>query len=185
MSIITVCDCIDAGDVLGERATDILPGETAGQLHDRLSELAPDLLVETIDRIAAGTATYTEQDHSRATAAPKLNKSSGFLDFNLPAEALERRIRGLWPWPCACTTFESKKTGKTTPVALAAAEVVERLDTTELAPGTLDHELSVVCGDGTALRITKVKPACSRLMKFKDFVNGHHVVPGDTFTGLS
>jgi len=77
VSIITVCDHIDAGDVLAERATDIAPRETAGELHDRLAELAAPLLVETLDRIADGTATYTEQDHSRATAAPSSTSPPG------------------------------------------------------------------------------------------------------------
>ncbi|HEX43008.1 MAG TPA: methionyl-tRNA formyltransferase [Phycisphaerales bacterium] len=181
VSIITVCDRIDAGDVLAERATDIAPRETAGELHDRLAELAAPLLVETLDRIADGTATYTEQDHCRATAAPKLHKSAGLLDFNLPAEVVERRIRGLWPWPCACCTFHSAKTGRSIPVAIAAAEVVEPFDPTPRPPGMLDRDMCVVCGTG-ALQITRIKPACGRLMKFRDFVNGQHAACGDAFT---
>jgi methionyl-tRNA formyltransferase len=180
ISIITLAEKMDAGCVLGQARTDIEPDETAGQLHDRLAQLAAPLLLETIDKIADGSVVHTEQDHSKATLAPKLKKANGYIDFNEQAEILARKIRGFWPWPGASVKYQSKKSGKSIRVSIAAAQVIETASTVGLSGGTLDENLNVVCGNN-ALRIFKIKPAGSPLMDFKDFVNGRQTQPGDLF----
>ena len=178
--IITVVEKMDAGDVLGRVATKIEPDETAGQLHDRLAGLAAPLLVGTLDRIANGTAVYEKQDHSKATLAPKLKKSDGFLDFSEPAEILQRKIRGFWPWPGASAIYVSQKTGKSLRVTFAGAQVVKTSGPVRLSSGTLDENLNVICGED-ALKIVRIKPDGSGLMDFRDFVNGRQTCPGDKF----
>lgn len=193
ISIITLSEKMDAGKILAREKTDILENETAGELHDRLAQMAAPLLLETIDKITDGSIVYTEQDHSKATLAPKLKKSDGFLDFSESAKTLERKIRGLWPWPGASTTYLSKKTNKSIRVTIAIAKVVgavreprpseglgEPPSRATLPPGTLDENLNIICGED-ALKITKIKPTGSRLMHFEDFVNGRHTCPGDLF----
>ncbi len=183
ISIITLAEKMDAGQVLSQTETDIRPGETAGQLHDRLGELAAPLLSETIDQIAAGTAVYTEQDHSKATLAPKLKKTDGLLDFTEPAEVLAQKIRGFWPWPGASANYISKKSGKSVRVNIAMAEPVETSNPQSLAAGTLDENLNIICGQN-ALKTTKIKPAGSPLMDFKAFANGRQTQPGDSFVKI-
>jgi len=180
ISIITLVEKMDAGQILAQEKTQILPDETAGQLHDRLAQMAAPLLVKTIDQIADGTATYTEQDHSMATLAPKLKKSDGFLDFNEPAEILARKIRGFWPWPGASAIYNPKNAQKSLRVIVAKAKVVEASKPAGLPAGTLDERLNVICGRD-ALKITEIKPDGSRLMDFADFINGQHTQPGDIF----
>jgi len=180
ISIITLAEKMDAGQILAQSQTDIEPNETAGRLHDRLAQIAAPLLLSTIGQIANNTVTYTEQDHSQATLAPKLKKSDGYIDFNEPAQSLERKIRGFWPWPGASATYLSKKTNKSIRVNIAMAEAVEASNPTGLSVGTLAENLNVTCGTD-ALKITKIKPAGSPLMDFKDFVNGRQTLPGDLF----
>jgi methionyl-tRNA formyltransferase len=188
ISIITVVAKMDAGDVLAQAKTDIAPDETAGRLHDRLAKLSAPLLLETIEKIAKGTAVYTEQCHTEATLAPKLKKCDGFLDFSLPAEVLERRIRGLWPWPGACAVYHCNRTGKEKIVTIAQAKIVEKKmfptpsNADELA-GTLDENLNVICGQDV-LEIVKIQPAGGKLLDFKDFVNGQRCGTGDRFIKL-
>ncbi|MFH1717251.1 MAG: methionyl-tRNA formyltransferase [Planctomycetota bacterium] len=183
ISIITLAEKMDAGQVLAQARTDIGADETAGQLHDRLARIAAPLLLQTIDQIADGTAVYAEQDHCKATLAPKLKKSDGALDFAEPAEVLTRKIRGLWPWPGASASYISKRTGKSVRVSLAAAEVVETSNPEGLTAGTLDENLNIICGRN-ALKIKKIKPAGSPLMDFKDFTNGRQTQPGDLFAKI-
>jgi methionyl-tRNA formyltransferase len=178
--IITVAGKMDAGEILGRVATNIAPDETAGQLHDRLACMAAPLLLETLDKIANGTAIYTKQDHSKATLAPKLKKSDGFLDFAEPAEILQRKIRGLWPWPGASAVYISQKTAKSLRATFAMAQVVKTSNPAHLPPGTLDENLNVICGED-ALKIVRIKPDGSALMDFKDFINGRQTCPGDMF----
>ena len=180
ISIITLAEKMDAGDILAQSQTSITPDETAGRLHDRLVQMAAPLLLKTLDNIANGTAVYTPQDHSKATLAPKLKKSDGFLNFNEPAQLLHRKIRGFWPWPGASAVYISKKTEKPLRITIAMAEVVANPNSAHLPPGTLDENLDVICAPD-ALKITRIKPTGSRLMDFRDFINGHQTQAGDSF----
>jgi methionyl-tRNA formyltransferase len=180
ISIIALAEKMDAGDILAQAQTNISPNETAGQLHDRLATIAAPLLLNAIEQIAGGTAVYTPQDHSEATLAPKLRKSDGFLSFDEPAEMLQRKIRGFWPWPGASAMYVSQKTEKPLRVTIATAEVARDSNPADLPPGTLDENLNVICAQD-ALKITKIKPTGSRLMNFRDFVNGHQTQAGDNF----
>ncbi len=180
LSIITLADRMDAGDILAQAATDIEVHETAGELHDRLARMAPPLLLETLDKIEAGTATYMPQDEFHASKAPKLKKADGEVDFDQPAYVIADQIRGFWPWPGAHAQYLNARTGRTMRVTLALADVLWESTPGPGAPGTFDADLNVVCGDGK-LSLRKIKPAGSGLMEFKDFVNGWRVQRGDRF----
>ncbi len=183
ISIITIAEKMDAGDILAQARTNIEAGETAGRLHDRLAKMSAPLLLETIDKIAAGSAVYTAQDHSKATLAHKLKKSDGFLDFGESAEVLQRKILGFCPWPGASASYIPKETRKCQRVTIAQARVVENSNPGSLAAGVLDENLNVVCGEN-ALAITKIKPAGGSLMGFEDFARGRGTGPGDLFTKI-
>jgi len=184
ISIITLAEKMDAGLICAQAKTNIGANETAGQLHDKLAEMAAPLLLKTIEKIASGKAVYTPQDHSKATLAPKLKKSDGFLNFNEPAKLIRRKILGLWPWPGASALYVSKRTGKSLRTTIAAAEVVQVCNPASLATGTLDEGLNVVCGEN-ALRIAAIRPAGGSVMDFKDFVNGRATQPGDLFMRMN
>ncbi|MFC1761928.1 methionyl-tRNA formyltransferase [Planctomycetota bacterium] len=180
VTLITLADQIDAGEMLGTVETCIRPGETAGELHDRLAELAAPLLLETLDKFEAGTVEKVAQDSIRATMARKLKKADGYLDFHGTAEELDRRIRGFWPWPGAAATYLSRETGKRLRVVFAESTVEPWYNTKDLPTGTLNENLNIVCRRDV-LRILRLKPAGKPLMEFSDFVNGRHTRPGDIF----
>lgn len=106
----TMCmdEGLDTGPILMQQKVDILEGETAGQLHDRLAALAPGLLIETLKGLAEGTVRKKKQDDSLATYAPKLTKEHGLINWSLPGERLCGLIRGLDPWPGAFTFHNGK-----------------------------------------------------------------------------
>jgi len=180
VTIITVAERMDAGDILAQAKIEISGDETAGELGERLAKLAAPLLVTTVDRIATGAAVYAKQDDSKATCAHKLKKSDGFLDFAEPAELLHRKMSGFWPWPGATALYKSKKSARTERVIFAKAEIMRMANPQKLPPGTIDENLNVVCGKNR-LQIMKLKPENSRLMTFADFVNGRRACPGDQF----
>jgi methionyl-tRNA formyltransferase len=183
ISIIALVEKMDAGDILAQQECEIGPDETAGQLHDRLARMAAPLLLKTIDKIEDGSVVYTEQDHSKATLAPKLKKSDAFLDFGEPAESLRRKILGFWPWPGASAIYVPQKSKKSQQVIIAEAKLVRSPNPTGLAAGTLDKDLNIICGRD-ALKITRIKPAGGSLMDFRDFVNGRQSQPGDMFVKI-
>ena len=95
-------------------------------------------------------------------------------------ESLKIKILGFWPWPGASAVYVSKKTDKNLRIIIAKAQAVEIKNAAGSQPGTLDENLNIICGQG-ALKVEQIKPEGSRLMDFKDFVNGWQCCPGDLF----
>jgi methionyl-tRNA formyltransferase len=183
ITIFSLVEKMDAGPICAQTQTEILPDETADHLHNRLANLAAPLLLETLGKIADGSVVYVEQGHSKATLARKLRKADGFIDFSEPAEVLRRKILGLWSWPGASALYVSKKTGKCIQATFALARIVKTSNPASLAPGVLDENLHVICGQD-ALEIIKLKPAGGHLMDFRDFANGRQTSPCDLFTKI-
>ncbi|MBI5724552.1 MAG: methionyl-tRNA formyltransferase [Planctomycetes bacterium] len=174
-------DKMDAGPVYLRESVEIDSSWTAMELRAALAEIGAGAACRTLDMIAAG-AKPVEQDHSKATAAPKLRKSDGIIDWAAPAQEVRNLIHGTWPWPAGQAEFAGGS-GKQTSVAIARAAVEPQKDVaaTVLQSGELDGNLCVACGEGR-LRILQIQPAGKRLMDWRDFVNGYRVAKGDRFT---
>jgi len=104
---------LDTGDTLLQRKIDISPNETGGSLHDRLGEIAPAALLESLRMLSSGNAPRTPQDNALATYAPKLTRVDGRIDWLEPAEVIERKIRAFNPWPGAFTKIAAKNAPRT------------------------------------------------------------------------
>src|SRR6266446_9894933 len=92
---------LDTGDILLQRRIEIRPEETGGSLHDRLAEIAPEALLESLRLLAAGNAARIPQDNTQASYAAKLKREHGQINWSESAEAIERKIRAFNPWPGA------------------------------------------------------------------------------------
>ena len=99
VSIMKMDEQLDHGPVLGAQATPIEKGEDAGQLTRRLAGIGAELLAGTLERFEDVRA--VGQDHTKATFAPKLAKDEGELEWSIGANEIDRRVRGLQPWPGA------------------------------------------------------------------------------------
>jgi methionyl-tRNA formyltransferase len=99
VTIMKMDEQLDHGPVLAMRATPIEAHEDAVALTARLAQMGADLLVETLDHF--DELRVTGQDHSQATVAGKLRKEEGELEWDLGGVELDRRVRGLQPWPGA------------------------------------------------------------------------------------
>jgi methionyl-tRNA formyltransferase len=182
ISIITLAEKMDCGEILAQAKMKIADDDTADIIGDALGKLAAPLLLETINKIADGTATYTKQDNSRATKAPKLKKNDGIIDFTLSAQQIHNKVRGLWPWPAASACFVSAQSGKKYPVTIAKTQVVSLTGKND-KPGVIDENLNIFCGIGS-LKIPELKPHGGKLMDFKSFLNGRGSGAGDYFIPL-
>lgn len=167
---------LDTGPILLQSPTSIGESETAPELMQRLAEIGAELLSETLARL--GQLTPQPQDDTKATFAPILKKEDGLIDWTKHAAHIERRIRGLQPWPTAYTTFNSRRltVWEAEPLVCFAPEV---------QPGevTAAHagELVVQCGQRSALRLFDVQPEARKRLTARDFINGMHVKVGDRF----
>ena len=99
---------LDTGDMIEKAVVDITEDDTAGSLHDKLMEAGCSLILSTMEKLENHTAVLTPQNDSESCYAKMLKKELGNIDFNRPAEEIERLIRGLNPWPSAYTRYHGK-----------------------------------------------------------------------------
>ena len=99
---------VDTGDILDVIEVEIDKEETGGSLFEKLAVAGSEVILTTLKKLEDGTVTRTPQDHSKSTYAKMLDKQLGNIDFSMSAEAIERLIRGLNPWPSAYTMYKGK-----------------------------------------------------------------------------
>jgi methionyl-tRNA formyltransferase len=162
---------MDTGAMLRQARTPIRPGETAGELAERLARLGAEVLTETLARL--DSITPTPQRHEEATLAPRLKKSDGHLDWREPARALVGRIHGCNPWPGAVTLAPGGR------LLIWRATAVDA--DPGAPPGTLvgaAEDLRVAAGAGTVAPI-EVQPENRRALAWRDYLRGARLRPGD------
>ncbi|HTU64641.1 MAG TPA: methionyl-tRNA formyltransferase [Steroidobacteraceae bacterium] len=158
---------LDTGPMLLERRRPIQTQDTAGDVHDALSELGAAALAEAVEGLAAGTLAARAQPAAGATYAPKIEKAEARLDWNAAAADLDRRVRAFNPWPIAETSFAGE------PLRVLRARVADQ-PASDAAPGTLlglaDDGLRVACGEGV-LAVRELQRAGKRPVTARDFAN--------------
>lgn len=165
---------LDTGDMLLKTEVPLAEDETGGSLHDKLSVLGGDLLIETLKGLEAGTIVPEKQDDSQSGEyARMLDKSLGKIDFSMRAEEIERLIRGLNPWPSAYTSYNNKT------MKLWKARVVPG---GEAVPGqvlAVDKKgFTVQTGDG-ALQILELQMEGKKRMDAGAFLRGCPLTAGE------
>src|SRR5881398_2492211 len=109
MTVMYMDEGLDTGDILLQRAVDILPDDTGGSLQDRLAQIAPEALLESLRMLEKNSAPRIPQDNAQATWAPKLEREHGRIDWTESADVIERKIRAYDPWPGAFTELDQRK----------------------------------------------------------------------------
>lgn len=166
VTIMQMDEGMDTGAMLTRVACNIHDHETAGQLHDRLAELAVSPLLSTLDALASGSIDAQIQDNDLASYAPKINKEDAAIDWQKPAVAIDRQIRAFNPWPIAHT--QAGELG----LRIHQAQVVDS-QTTE-KPGTilsLDKQGILVATAEQALLIQRLQFPGGKAMSVADWLN--------------
>ncbi|MDD5676383.1 MAG: methionyl-tRNA formyltransferase [Kiritimatiellae bacterium] len=164
---------MDAGDIIDQRVESIRTDDTAGSLHDRLAHCGADLLARTIEALRQGSIRRRPQDEAGATFAPRIKKTDGRMDWNLPATQLHNRVRGFNPWPgCFCElppagVIKVLKTRVEPGRNKAAGAVLEAADEGPLIQSGQD-----------ALRLLEVQPEGRKVMSGAAFLRGHPLAAG-------
>jgi methionyl-tRNA formyltransferase len=141
---------LDSGPVFAQERIRIAPTATSETLDNELAVLGARMVVAVLDGVASGKMKAAPQPEQGITYAAKLAREDGRVDWNKPAQYIERQIRALQPWP-GCFFMLGEE-----PVKLLAAEV---LTGKSAAPGILlDKDFTIACGEG-ALRLVTVQRA--------------------------
>lgn len=169
ITVMHVVRKLDAGDVILFKAIPIAPDETGGSLHDRLAELAPVALAESLAELEDGTAERLPQDHAASSYVSKLDRDDGRLDWSQDAAALERRIRAYDPWPGTFTI--STEDGRPKRLKIYPPVTVLEQTLTPCEISTADGRFVIGCGTG-ALLLETVQPEGGRRMSAADYLRG-------------
>lgn len=164
---------VDTGDVILRERVPVGPDDTAGDVHDRLAEVGAEAVVETVRRIAGGTAESLPQDDALASPAPKIFREDAEIDWDRPAKGVHDHIRALSPYPGAWTTWdgETLKVFRTT---------VAETDRQRGAPGEVleaGDRFVIACAEG-AVEVHEAQRQGKRRMDVADFLNGADLAPG-------
>lgn len=166
----------DAGAILLQRPYPIVHDDTTESLTVNLARAGADMLAEGIDLVAQGKATFTPQDHARATHCRMISKEDARIDWRMPAQEIHNRVRAFVPWPVAHATLG----GETL-----------RIYTTRVLPGNPNDEPGIVAevtndafavGTGAGrLAIDRVQAAGRKPMSTAEFLRGRRIAPGAVF----
>lgn len=172
VEVMQMTEGLDEGPVLASETVRIDALETAGTLHDRLAAVGADLLARTMAAVARGETTAKAQADEGATYAKKIRPKEARLRWDKPAAELDRKIRGLSPFPGAWFELPTEKG----PVRVKA--LLSRLEDGEGEPGqVLDEALLVATGEG-AVRLLRVQREGKGPQDAETFLRGAPVAAG-------
>ncbi|MDW7650233.1 MAG: methionyl-tRNA formyltransferase [Bacillota bacterium] len=172
VTIIHMDEGMDTGDMVLRRAVSVRPDDTTGDLHDRLSLLGGEMVVDAVHSILNGTAERIPQDESEATAAPVLQREEERIDWCSSAQDIHNLVRGMNPWPGAYTLLNGNrlKVWRGCPVngkAPSCGEVI-----------SAEGEGILVAAQNGAFRITELQPPGKKAMSAADFLRGRPLPAG-------
>ena len=158
---------MDSGDIIKQRSIAIGENDSVGDLHDALSTMGRDLLLETLPSILDGTNERIKQDDSKVTLASIIKREDEVIDFNDTTVNVHNKIRGLSPFPCSYAVLDGKI------VKVYKAEIGD--SKTSGTPGeiikTYKDGIGIKTGDGEII-IKELKVEGKKQMTAADFLNG-------------
>jgi len=172
VEVMRMTEGLDEGPVLASETLRIGPLDTAGTVHDRMAAIGAELLARTLPQIEAGTAIETPQAEEGATYAKKIRPKETRIVWSRPGVEVDRKIRGLSPFPGAWFQLAGDKGPVRVKALLSAYEDAEG------APGqVLDDRLLVATGEG-AVRLLRVQREGRGPQDAEAFLRGQPVAPG-------
>lgn len=176
VTIMWMDEGLDTGDILLAHECGISDSDTAGMLHDRLAQMAPDALAEALRLVAGGRAPRIPQDPALVTHSRKISRADGRVDWLLPAGEVLRRMRAYAPWPGSFTMLPD---GRRLIIHSASAVAA-----TDVPPGVVagpgEDGLLVGTGKGV-VALTRVQLEGSKPVPALDFARGHTMISGVRF----
>lgn len=169
---------VDSGDIIEQVRIPIDPSDNYGSLYNKLSLTGQSVLSETVVKILSGNAVSYKQNSESVKKAPKLFADDFLIDWNMSAEKIFNKIRGLSPKPGACSSINGKR------IKLIEASF-DNLPCSE-KPGTViqtDRKkrfMTIAAGSGI-LTVTMIQAESRPVTDVGSFLNGNRVEPGDTF----
>lgn len=158
---------MDTGDIISTKEYQIKNTDNVGTLHDILSNMGKELLLETLPSIIEGTNNRIPQNHEEATYAWNISREEEHIDFNKSAIEVYNQVRGLYPFPTANTIING------TEVKVLECFIGDK--DSKFSSGTIceiNKDNIGICTKDKIIYITKLKPFGKKAMNALDYING-------------
>ncbi len=168
-SIMKINEQLDTGPVCNIYKIDLKNDLNASDVADKISLIAAEKILDNIDNILDDKANFIEQDHSKATYAPKIQKVEGEINWNNSAKNIIGKINGLYPVPGAFFIYKGER------YKILKAEVGNGIG----KPGeVISDYLEIVCGDKQSIKITEIQRQGKKPQKIGEFMLGSQINKG-------
>ncbi len=158
---------MDTGDIISTKEYVIKDTDNVGIIHDTLSVMGKELLLETLPTIIDGTNNRIPQNDEEATYAWNISREEEHIDFNRTAKEVYNQVRGLYPWPKANTIIDD--------VEIKVLECFIGEQNSKFSSGTIceiNKDNIGICTKDKVIYITRVKPFGKKEMSALDYING-------------
>ena len=166
ITIMYMAPGMDDGDIITQKSIKINEDDNVGIIHDKLSVIGRDLLLQTLPNIFNGNVVRTPQNKDEVTFAYNIKKEEEKIDFNKTAKEVYNQIRGMYPFPVAYTILDEQiikvcesKIGTITNGKIG--EIVK----------VYKDGIGIMCKDKEII-LTRIKPSGKKEMNVQDFLNG-------------
>ncbi len=165
---------VDTGNIILQARVAIPESMTAGELHDTLSDVGAEIVLQTVRLIELGKTHPRQQDDSLSSPAPKIFKNDCRIDWNTPPAAVHNFIRGLSPYPAAWTTHDG------TMLKIYRSEKSEfRIQNPEAGRIKISgSKLYVATGSGT-ISVLEIQQEGKKRMSVEEFLRGYKIRDSD------
>ena len=171
VSIMKIVEQLDVGPVCNIYKIELKNNLNTSDIAENLSSLAADKILDNIDDILYDKAKFIEQDHSKATYAPKIQKIEGKVDWNEAAQNIIGKINGLYPIPGAFFIFKGER------YKVLKGEIGSGIGN----PGeVISDYLEIACGDKKTIKIKEIQREGKKPQKIGEFMLGSQIKKGAT-----
>ena len=169
VSIMRIIEKLDAGPVCNSYKIEIANNDNAETVSKKLSILASEKILENINYILKDKIKFKEQNHDKATYAPKIKKSEGEIEWHLNAESIIGKINGLFPSPGAFFIYNDER------YKILKAELAEGKG---VIGEVLDDSLKIMCGNNKSIKVIEIQRQGKKPQNISEFVLGSKIKKG-------
>ena len=168
ISMMKINENLDEGPVCNQYSLKISEKMNSEELSEKLSLIASEKILDTLDNIDGGNVKFKDQDHSKATYAKKINKIEGKIDWNENAEKIIGKINGLYPYPGAFFSFNGER------YKILKAEKSNSMGE---AGSIVSDNFEVCCGEGS-IKVLSIQREGKRVQQINEFLLGTQIKKG-------
>ena len=174
-------ETLDTGPVIAKKKINILNKDTASSLHDKLSKLTANVLIESMDKIIQNKYKPIKQKITGITYANKITSNDTLINWSQNNEEILRKLRSLSNWPGGWTYHNQNRIRIHEAKKIEFSVGKENVNPGEFIGYSGNGSPIIQCGSNSFLEITQIQKEGKKKMNSQDFLRGYKINIGDKF----